>query len=264
MINAFTPVYGIVTQPFISPDKTIYYCYDEISAAKWLKTHGAWAEKIFIKKADTVIVSSIPLFNSKKAYNSNIHLVKNGVDFQLFQRFIDIKRFEDTSEFIIGYVGSIDDRLDYDLLIMLIESLPGVRFRFMGRCLDERAKKIWKYENVEYLGTLKPVELAKEVNKIHLGLIPFVKNEFTTNIYPLKINEYLACGCAVVSTHFSDLSDFEKDIYISEKYSEFIELCKIALTENNMDKALKRVEVAKGNSWSSRAELFLSSIANSN
>ena len=32
---------------------------------------------------------------------------------------------------------------------------------------------------------------------------PFVKNDFTRGVYPLKINEYLAVGLPVVSTRFS-------------------------------------------------------------
>jgi hypothetical protein len=48
--------------------------------------------------------------------------------------------------------------------------------------------------------------------KYDLGIIPYKMNEVNRNIYPLKINEYLAVGVPVVMTAFADLTDFKSTV----------------------------------------------------
>lgn len=53
------------------------------------------------------------------------------------------------------------------------------------------------------------------MEKINVGLIPFEKNDFTKNIYPFKINEYLMSGMPVGSINRADLTNFKVLIYES-------------------------------------------------
>jgi hypothetical protein len=65
---------------------------------------------------------------------------------------------------------------------------------------------------------------------MQVGIIPFVKNGFTKNIYPMKINQYLAYGMPVVTTDFADLSDFGDLIYYSTA-DKFVNNLEIAINE---------------------------------
>ena len=56
------------------------------------------------------------------------------------------------------------------------------------------------------------------LKEFHIGIIPFVKNEQTAAIYPMKINEYLAAGLGVVATDFAPLSEFGEAIHVSTEY----------------------------------------------
>ena len=87
-----------------------------------------------------------------------------------------------------------------------------------------------------------------------VAIIPFVKNEFTHNIYPLKINEYLAAGLPVVSTDFSDLTDFKEVISIADQ-KDFTSKLSIVIADQQ-DASLSRIQMAKSNDWSARAEQF--------
>jgi hypothetical protein len=84
------------------------------------------------------------------------------------------------------------------------------------------------------------------------ALIPFLCNTLTYSIYPLKINEYLAAGKAVVSTAFSeDIRTFAHCIYLAENHEQFLENIAKALNEENPPTAM-RTATAAANTWEAR------------
>ena len=253
IINAFQPNYGLFLKGKLSEKATVYYCYDEISAANWCKKQGIWAEEKFMLMADTVVVSSKSLLQTKSKIQPTTYLVKNGVDTSIFSQ--DKKSIK-TIKKTIGYVGSIDDRLDTQLLESIVKDFPNHDFLFVGRITEKSVfDTLQKYPNVTFTGAKQPNELAEYMKKIDVGLIPFKKNEFTKNIYPLKINEYLASGMPVVTSNFADLSDFDGLIYEGNS-SDFGDNLIRALQEQDEKQIDKRRTFAQQNSWKNRAIEF--------
>lgn len=251
VINAFNPIIGDSLVGKFSEELLIYYCYDEISAANWCKQHGGRKEASFMKKVDGIITTSEGLLQSKNPFNPNTFLVKNGVDTELFCQAYNPEIKIDNP--IIGYIGSVDDRLDYDLLETVIKTHEGFDFHFVGRTtFPEGRKRLSIYSNVTFFGGQQPEKLPVFLKSFDVGVIPFVKNEFTRNIYPLKINEYLAAGKPVVTTDFADLSDFEGVVSIASSPSLFIEEIQKELLTNSKEKMEQRVRIARGNSWETR------------
>jgi glycosyltransferase involved in cell wall biosynthesis len=257
VINAFNPAVGVPLIGRLNEKANLYYCYDEISAAAWCGKHGKLMEDQLISLVNGVITTSQHLFETKSKHHLNTELIKNGVDYALFNQAYNQDRFENSTK-TIGYVGSIDFRLDVDLLKAVIQFFPNHQFHFIGRVVDLQVKEALEaYPNVQFLGAKSPTELVKSMKNIDLGLIPFVKNDFTKSIYPLKINEYLAAGIPVVSTDFADLSDFVQSTSITETKEEFIHAITTALNADNETMAKARMEIAKKNDWKSRAtQLF--------
>jgi len=257
MINAFNPNLGLSLAGKFEEKLLVYYCYDEISAAPWIKKHGHRLEQKFLKIADLVITSSDTLQKDKSKYNANCWTVNNGVDFHLFgsKEVAVIPEKKSTYyEKTIGYLGSIDHRLDYSLLESVISRLPHYRFVFVGRQLDRLGVQVLaNLSNVELVGPKPAHELPSYIETFDVGLIPFVKNKLTAAIYPLKINEYLARGKAVVSTDFTNLSAFEDVIRVASNSSIFKKMLEEAATEFEPALANKRIEIAKQNSWKNRA-----------
>ena len=251
-IVAFNPAMGVTNGRKFNEKLLLYHCYDEIEAAQWLKKHGDWLEKAFMKMADATIVTSQGLFERKKALAAKCYLVKNAVNIDLFiQGFAEAipvnKRF--------GYIGSIDDRLDYPLLEELIKNNPSAEFVFVGRITDKGGESVLrKYTNVVLTGP-KPVhELPGFLQTFSIGIIPFAKNDFTRGIYPLKINEYLAAGLPVITTNFSYLSEFEAVVRIAENAEEFVQFSREELATDSIEKKKLRQQTARSNSWEQRAE----------
>lgn len=252
VINAFNPIVGLPLAGKLNESKLVYYCYDEIRAAQWCGKHGGMMEDHFIRKVDEVIVTSEGLYNSKSKAHPNTTLVKNGVDFDLFHKAFN--HIKDVSRKVVGYVGSIDFRLDYDLLEYLIRTKKKYDFHFVGRITErEQQKRLDKYPNVKFFGAQQPPEIPKLMARFDIGIIPFAKNEFTKNIYPLKINEYLAAGIPVVSTDFATLDDFRDVVAIGRSNLEVQAHLDAELVCDTMNKALERASIAQQNDWSVRA-----------
>ncbi len=223
VINAFNPALGNALAGQLNESLQLYYCYDEISAAPWVARHGARHEQQMLQNADCTVVSSQGLFRTKEALAKQLALVKNGVDLSIFTTTDQGRPADLPSGPIIGYIGSVDERLDLELLCATAKAFPETTLVFLGRIVAEaHANKLSTLTNVHLLGSRPKERLGDYVNAFTVGLIPFVKNDLTAGIYPLKINEYFALGVPVVSTHFADLSDFSQYISIGEQTSDFL------------------------------------------
>ena len=259
VINAFNPFLGVHLAGELSEKMLLYYCYDEINAAKWCGRHGGRLEAQLMAKADAVIFSSQPLMDAKKHLTKNPFLVKNGVNFELFSQAIyqpqEVVDFHKGAyKKVVGYLGSIDERLDYQLLKNNIQNNPAHLFVFVGRVNDENGKNILsQFSNVRLVGAQPPADLPKWVKLFDVCLIPFIKNELTAGIYPLKINEYLAAGKPVVTTNFSDLTDFNGVVKIADDEVSFQTALNDSLDLHTPELIHERILFAYENSWEKRA-----------
>lgn len=256
IIYGFNPFMGVFNIGKLNESQNIYYCYDQIKAAKWASKHGEFIENTFIKKVDHVITTSRALFDEKSILNKNCKLVQNGVDFELFSKAIS----NDTSKKnnpVVGYIGVVDFRVDFQLIEYLAREVPDYKFRFVGKIMEEEeVKKLERFDNIEFLGEVIYEEVIMYLEKMDICIIPFVHNEFTRNIYPIKINEYLAAGKPVVSTDFADLQEFKTTISVSHSNTQFMEFLKNEFLTNNPEKVKQRMGLAKSNSWEYRANSF--------
>jgi glycosyltransferase involved in cell wall biosynthesis len=253
LLNAFNPFLGVYLHGRLSVAGEYYYCYDQIGAARWTHRHGPRLEARYLALADGLITSSAPLLEEKKPAGKAGVVVKNGVNLSLFEQAFQANPRGGTAP-VFGYLGSVDDRLDVGMLLHLLESWPEAKLLVVGRIMDqELEKQLTAHPRVELAGSQPPDSLPAWVRRMDIGLIPFVSNEFTRYIYPLKINEYLAAGLPVVSTSFGDLSDFESVIYRTETTETFAAACREAWAQDNPDLRADRRAFARGQAWEARA-----------
>lgn len=261
VINAFNPSLGIHLAGKLDESLLVYYCYDNISAAGWIGRHGADSEKKFAKQADCIITSSVELTNRFTEHREKTFVVKNGVDFSLMsQGFSTVQQKQQRT---IGYIGSIDERVDYDLLDHVIGSMKEHRFRFIGRSTQNGfVERLRNHENVELLGAHPVRSLPGFLNDMDVCIIPFAKNEFNRSVYPLKVNEYLAAGKPVVMTDFAELPEFCGVVHSASTKEEFADLITLAIASDSDEHRMLRRDFAQYHSWTHRAK-DLSSIIES-
>ena len=256
LVNAFNPLYASACTKFKAHSLT-YYCYDNIAASHWMRNHGTRLEETLVSQVDKIIVSSPGLKAKFSSASVPVYLVPNGMDASNFSVLNDIPK----DSIALAYVGAIDDRIDYDFIEEILK-LPEVRtLKLAGPLKTVHANVLSKHSKVDYLGILPKEKVGERLSNVNTGLIPFVKNEFTKYIYPLKINEYLGKGLAVLTTDFADLTDFEEYVRpiksLAEATSELQRILKEDLTES---KKLARHEFALKNTWQHRAALFNESL----
>lgn len=253
VINAFQPALGCKLLATLGEKATYYYCYDEISAAEWLKVHGPRYESRFLRNVQGAVVTSSGLLASKIKIQPRTILISNGVETTLF----DTSRYAYSPQPMLGYIGALDDRLDADLLRSIAEAFPNHTLQLIGKVSHPPLQEaLANLPNVAWVGPVQPDAIGNYLRHFQVGLIPFVTNEFTKNIYPMKINQYLALGMPVVSTNFADLSSFQDIISVGSTTKEIIDQIRLALKDTNPSQQNHRRTHAKQNAWPQKAIQF--------
>ena len=257
IINSFNPVWGLSMLGQLNERGTIYYCYDEITAEKWIARHGGRYERDYLPKVDAVVTTSETLQSAKGQLQPNAFCVKNGANYDLFSQARQLALTADREQKIVGYLGTADNRLDLNLLEYCLKNLPDVLFQFIGRVTDSTVTdRLASYANVEFIKPVPPDELPPLLARLRVGIIPFQCNEHTYTIYPLKINEYLAAGIPVISTRFSILNDFDGLIELTNDPAQFVAGIRAASTAVSPDRVEQFTRTAETNSWVRKALEF--------
>lgn len=257
VVNAFNPFFGNPIKGRLNESATFYYCYDNIAAAHWAKKHGDAQEKQFMHKADALIFSSETLRQDKAIAGKPSFVVNNGVDISIFTAAVKSKQIKKSNNNkLIGYVGSIDDRLNYDLLRKMALQFPDDTFKMIGRTVGPHAQALAGLQNISFTGAINADQLPALIAEFDLGIIPFVKNEFTQNIYPMKINEYFAMGVPVVMSDFAVIPDWQEQVETASDDEAFIAAMKRAMEGDNDDARKIRMQKAAGNSWKQKSVEF--------
>jgi glycosyltransferase involved in cell wall biosynthesis len=218
-------------------------------------------EAALLRRADVVIVTSPVLLASKRPYNPRTYLVPNAVDYAGFQATLaDPGRRLTSADAIarphIGYVGALNEKIDFDLLAFVAQARPEWQLLLVG-ALDltahpAKADALVALPNVHWLGRLPAAQVPSAIACMDVGLLPYERNEWTANIDSLKLYEYLACGKPVVSTDVPAARAFEALVRIAGDPAMFVAAIEAALADNALDVIAARQAAAAGNTWDMR------------
>jgi len=232
----------------------VYYIYDDFTNVPWFNGFVTSEENKFILKTDLVIVSSNELQQRKANLHKPIEVVNNGVHFNAFCNKMSGSKINAQYVKTVGYTGTIDNRIDIDLLEKVIKRMPNTRFLFIGKVFDENIySRLIKYINVCFEPPVPADRMPLMQSQVDLGIIPYVCNALTAAIYPLKANEYLAMGLPVVMTPFASLGEADEVVYTAADATTFVQCIEYALHEADETIIQKRLAIAKKADWNERA-----------
>ncbi|MCM8790584.1 MAG: YdcF family protein [Candidatus Omnitrophica bacterium] len=247
----------------IEPKALIYYCIDSFKASSKGAEKIRKSEERLIKRSDIVFVTSDELARYCRQYNDRVHYFPFGVSIENFQKafnqmvpvpadMVNIKRP------IAGYIGGIHKWIDLELVEMVADALSDVSFVFCGP-IQTDVEKLKKHPNITFLGYKPTEELPMYVKEFDVALIPYRITEYTRNVYPTKLNEYLSVGKRVVSTNLPEVVKFNREngniVSVSSSAQGFCDELKTALSSpRDPNETARAIEAAKKNSWASKLE----------
>lgn len=241
----------------------IYDCYDAFSTFAWEARHASYIDKLerhLLSESDIILTTSIGLMEKAGKEDPRVHLVRNACDFNHFasirQPPPDFKPVIDLSSFgkpLMGYMGDIAEWLDHDMVKFLAESRPQWTFVFLGPPKVD-ISMLTALPNVHFTGIVPYGELPYYIHHFDCLLIPFVLNDLTKEVNPVKMYEYLATGIPVVSTAMPEVVRHEEVVNIGRSPEDFLAKIEKAISEGNEELVAKRQEVARTNSWADRVE----------
>ncbi|WP_439481390.1 glycosyltransferase [Cyclobacterium plantarum] len=264
--NSFNPLYLSQLPKNFKPRVIVYQSRDNIRALEpYLRKHGAGNEIKAIRNADISLATSRQLQEDLQILSKkNVAYFPNAADFNLFKSAYETKLslpddLQNIPSPIIGYTGNICHRQDYDLIAYICASNPEISLVLVGPRNHQGHTHIDldKIPNLYFTGPKGIEQLPQYLAHFDLLILPFLCNEVTRSIYPLKINEYLASGKPIVATPFSeDIRSFYPLIRLENDPESFALAIKQELESDNPDKAEKRYVEASKNTWEGRVALF--------
>ena len=261
-INSFDPVFNL-TKYFCDPVLSIYICYDWMDSNPYIARHGVREERKIIKQSDFVVCTSKPLKEHALKFNANSYFIGNAVNVNHFLKSDDDipEDYKPIKRPVILFLGNIDNRLDYELILRTAKANPTLEFVFVGPIQKTAAElKASKQKNIRLLGPVSYNDVPRYIKNAAICWIPFRKSPQTKHIYPLKLHEYLACGKPVITTDFTNLVEFTDVVHIVETETAIEEsVFKQLLTDSSKNRQ-QRINVAKNNTWAKRLEKWNSLI----
>jgi len=239
--------------------KIIYYCVDEFTVFEGVPTKIiADMEKKLIQKSDIVFATAQRLFDNKSRYNKNTFLMPHGVDVDHFSKALnddtkipdDIK---DISKPVVGFFGLIEEWFDQELIKKIAEAKPEWSVVLIGKInIDVTNMKAFK--NIHFLGQRDYKNLPEYSKAFDVAIIPFVINELTKNVNPIKLREYLAAGVPVVSTKLPEVEKYSEYAFIADNHDEFIAFLEKAIKNDSKQMKQNRRDFIKNESWRGKIE----------
>jgi glycosyltransferase involved in cell wall biosynthesis len=216
-------------------------------------------ERELVRRADLVITTAPGLCEARRQLNPNTHVVPHGVDAEHFSSALDpelrpVPALHGVPAPIIGFVGQINRRIDVALVAAIAERRPDWSLVLVGPVHEIELDSLRGLANVHLAGAVSMSELPRWMKPMSVAIIPYLVNDHTRSMHPLKALEYLAAGKPVVSTPLPPLSAYGQYVALVAGADRFVEAIDAALRDTDAAAASRRSAFAAGQSWETRLE----------
>ena len=219
-----------------------------------------------IQEAGVVFAVSDELYHRARAVNPDTYLAPNATDLAVVRQAREegalAPELRALPRPIIGYIGKIADKMDYELIATLAKARPEWSFVFVGNVWSNHQKQVAALEafsNVHFLGRRAHCELPAYLRGFDVCVLPHVCNALTRSMDPTKLYDYLASGKPIVSTAVAGVERFADVVYVGHTPEVFLTSMEVALWEDP-DVQERRFCYAQENTWQQRGAEVWSTI----
>lgn len=247
----------------------VYHCIDEFTGGIQGRKRQVIQEleQHTTSTADLVFANSQLTFQNKQTWNRNIYRIPSGADTEHFRQVAEPKTalhpdfvdFSTGSTPVAGYIGTVNEKLDIQLLVATARKLADWQFLFVGKVyLNEPLRSLLSQQpNIHLAGAYPFQEIPSIMKCMDVCLLPYAQGEYTLYRSPLKLYEYLAAGKPVVSTPHPEVAEYAQWVCMAEEADSFSQSIVACQAMNSDGLVSQRIQVSQQNSWDSRVDEML-------
>ncbi len=256
----------------LSPRLLVYYAYDAYRLAPGWTDALACDEAALVERADLVIAYSASMLEELPGDAARRgRVLPPGVDAERFSVAhsapcpADLARIPRPR---IGYVGRINQKLDFRLVLEVAARRPEWHWCFVGAigataegrfAADHEAEALWArcraLPNVHVLGPKKPADVPPYLTHMDVNAMCYRTDAggWWSAIFPLKSLEYLAAGRPVISSRVPSMLPYRENMAFAATTDEWIDAIAHGLA-GGVGTPASRFEVARANAWDDRID----------
>ena len=244
-------------------NQIVFDCMDLHSGFELIANEITDLENQLDAAVDQIIVSSQFLLATKVTnYAEKTSCIRNGV---YFYHFPFLEQPKNREQIVVGYFGALAEWFDAELIAVLAQNNPKIRFEIIGLVSDNRITRVLReFSNIAFLGEIPNDQLPSFITEWRAGLIPFKLSPLILATNPVKMYEYAASGIPVLATDIPEvrmISESLNGVYVASTTEEFQNNLEMALQLSVSDRLCLR-EWSQNQSWKHRADELLQSIEN--
>lgn len=251
----------------IGATTTIYHADDTFSLMSHWTKEAAAAQDQLVERADLVLASSNRIATALRA-DDVARVLPNGADVDAFASSGALPCPDDLARIPrprIAYVGSLNEKVDYHLVHEIARARPGWQWVLVGAQVGlhnlspanaEYRTRCLALPNVHVLGARAHTELPAYLQHVDVNVMCYrtTPGGWWTDIYPLKLHEYLAVGKPVVASGIDAVREFASVIAIADSTNDWIGALANAIESGGVGTPRERRRVAEVNSWDKRID----------
>lgn len=255
LIVSFNPAYTFLLDYWRVP--FVYYSVDsQIDPV-------ALAEAL--RRADLVITSSDTLYRRYQGRARRLEFLPHGVNVEALTRNAnqtpgDMAR---RPRPVAGYMGALNQRLDFTLIEHLAGARPGFSIpligpyaagEFGGGLSEAQEARLRRLPNVDLLGPKPLDELGAYINALDVAIVPYAASHPGVQFDYHKTLQILALGKPMVTTCQIPRHLAPPGVYMGQTPEAFVAAIDRALAEQDPAAAEACREFARQNTWARRGE----------
>ncbi len=250
----------VAALPGLRPAALIYECVDAYWETPGIV--GTWrnvyeqAEQRLVEMADLVVATSEKIASRFRPFASErVRLLPHGVD--LFPPSQPPARHD--GDAVLGFVGTLDYRLDLAVLRALAFAHPEWRIRLIGPLGEGfEPERLEDLPNISIEPPVPYPELGSTLGGFDVGLMPYFDHPVFAHMSPVKNLELMAAGKPAVSRPSVALEPFRDLVYFATTPEEFVSQTELALAEDGAGRVERRRKIAAEHTWERRHKEMLS------
>jgi hypothetical protein len=255
VVTGSPPSVGVLGK--LGESGSVYLCMDDfLHLPSATAAMIAPLERRLLERVDAVVCTAESLTRTKAPRSGRAHYLPQGVNYDHFAtRRPEPADMRDLPHPRIGFAGGVSAACDLDLLRAVAAANPSGSLILVGPLsVDVRGLDL---PNVHVLGPRPYADLPAYVQAFDVGLIPYVLNEWTRAVDPLKLLEYLAAGIPVVTTAIPEVLKYRGAVAVADDRRAFVELATAAAAEGREVVRTRGQAVARAHTWERRATELL-------